>query len=74
MVKKWKQAKGTAQEVGSAGKHLQFRNDPSGNPRDRPRGFQIFSTYLVKAARRQLYGTKRFRSYKQRLLARAGYR
>jgi hypothetical protein len=27
MVKKWKQAKGTAQEVGSPGKHLQFRKD-----------------------------------------------
>ena len=40
MVKKRKQVNGTAQEVGNPGKHLQFRKDPSGNPRDRPRGFQ----------------------------------
>jgi hypothetical protein len=74
MVKKWKQAKGTAQEVGSPGKHLKFRNDPPAIQETAQGGFQIFSTYLVKAGRRQVYGTKRFRSYKQRLLARAGYR
>jgi hypothetical protein len=73
MVKKRKQVNGTAQEVGSPGNYLQFRKDPSGNPRDRPKGFQSLSTFM-KAARRQVYGPQRFRSYKQRRLARAGYR
>jgi hypothetical protein len=62
MDKKRKQVNGTAQEVGSPGKHPQFGEGTAVNPKGRPRGSKNLSTYLVKAARDQVFATARCRT------------
>ena len=57
MVKKRKTAKGTAQKIGNPPKHPQFGKGTAGNPKGRPRDSKNLSTYLVKAARDQVFAT-----------------
>ena len=62
MVKKRKTAKRTAQKIGNPPKHSQFGKGTAGNPNGRPRGLQNLGTYLVKAARDQVFAMARGRS------------
>jgi Family of unknown function (DUF5681) len=57
MVKKRKTVKGTAQKIGNPPKHPQLGKGTSGNPKGRPRHSKNLSTYLVKAARDQVFAT-----------------
>jgi Family of unknown function (DUF5681) len=62
MVEKRKTAKGSAQKSGNPPKHPQFGKRTAGNPKGRPRGSENLSTYVVKAARDQVFATVAGRS------------
>ena len=62
MVKKRKTAKGTAQKIGNPPKHPQFGKGTAGNPKVGQGAPKNLSTYLVKAARDQVFATAGKRS------------
>ena len=63
MVEKRKTAKGTAQKIGNPPKHPQFGKGHGRQSKGpAPRGPKNLSTYLVKAARDQVFATARGRS------------